>query len=87
MHKDVGKYGYGSTCLTSVILHLVFTFINARLVGVLEEELLGNPVLVVGLVDAAAAPVAVEAVVVVAEEVVIVVRGVSGGRRGRRRRP
>ena len=83
MHKDVGKYGYG--CLTSVILHLVFTFINARLVGVLEEELLGNPVLVVGLVDAAAAPVAVEAVVVVAEEVVIVVRGVSGGRRGRRR--
>ena len=85
MHKGVGKYGYGSTCLTSVILHLVFTFINARLVGVLEEELLGNPVLVVGLVDAAAAPVAVEAVVVVAEEVVIVVRGVSGGRRGRRR--
>ena len=86
MHKDVGEYGYGSTCLTSVILHLVFTFINARLVGVLEEQLLGNPVLVVGLVDAAAAaPVAVEAVVVVAEEVVIVVRGVSGGRRGRRR--
>ena len=86
MHKDVREYGYGSTCLTSVILHLVFTFINARLVGVLEEQLLGNPVLVVGLVDAAAAPVAVEAVVVVAEEVVIVVRGVSGGRRGRRRR-
>ena len=82
MHKDVGEYGYGSTC---VILHLVFTFINARLVGVLEEQLLGNPVLVVGLVDAAAAALAVEAVVVVAEEVVIVVRGVSGGRRGRRR--
>ena len=84
MHKGVGKYGYGSTCLTSVTPHLVFTFIDARLVGVLEEELLGNPVLVVGLVYAAAAPVAVEAVVVVAEEVVIVVRGVSGGRRGRR---
>ena len=67
-----------------VTLYTAFTFINARFVGVLEEELLWNPVLVVGLVDATAATLAVEAVIVVAEEVVVV-RGVSGGRRGRRR--
>ena len=79
LHRKRINYDNAETPASFCIL----TFLQSGLVGVLEEELLGDAVLVLGL-DA----VAVETVIVVEDVVVaaVVVGGVPGGRRGGRRR-